>query len=532
MLALPILREAGPRIRAGERFLHRDVRWVHTGEISDIARFLTGGEVLLTAATGIGDSERAQRRYIRELAEVGTAAVIIELGRSLKSVSRAMVDEATKGELVLVTLDAEVPFVAVTHAVHTQLISAAHAALVRATEIDDALNRLILDGAPLPAMLELLSEHLRNPVILEDPTHRVVAYGRASGTFAPLLRTWRAHARDAHERTPDASVFNAASDPPCAWTEIGVRGERWGRLHVLEVDSPLDDVARLALGRAGASIALHLMAERQDYLSDEAEHALVRGVAAMRDFNGQEFLDRAAGLGVALDGELVVLATSCPQPARGEQLEASVGELVTATRAAFAAVDWPAVVGLAEGIVVCVAGADAGDGYEAKARALADALARDVTTPTCIGVSRSCRASSLPRAFQEARTAHRLSPLDVTVQVQMYDELALHRLLAPLVAGPELATFVEGELGDLVAYDERHSSDLLRTLDAFLQANGNKQLMGQLLHLRRRSVYYRLERIEQVLGCSLDRPDRRARLYVALRGRELLNDQPAYPLPA
>lgn len=50
--------------------------------------------------------------------------------------------------------------------------------------------------------------------------------------------------------------------------------------------------------------------------------------------------------------------------------------------------------------------------------------------------------------------------------------------------------------------------------------------MGDLLHLRRRSVYYRLDRIEQIIGYSLDLPDRRARLY-ALRGRDLLNDQTA-----
>jgi purine catabolism regulator len=115
-------------------------------------------------------------------------------------------------------------------------------------------------------------------------------------------------------------------------------------------------------------------------------------------------------------------------------------------------------------------------------------------------------------------------PAEDQASVQFYDELALHRLLAPLVTGPELATFVEGELGDVISYDEAHSADLLKTLDAFLQTNGNKQSMGRVLHLRRRSVYYRLERIEQLLGGSLDTPDLRARLYLALRARELLDE--------
>ena len=139
-----------------------------------------------------------------------------------------------------------------------------------------------------------------------------------------------------------------------------------------------------------------------------------------------------------------------------------------------------------------------------------------------VGVSRVCRAAALPRALSEADVAQRFAPTADDTSVQMYDELVLHRLLAPLVNGPELAGFVESELGALIGYDAEHNSELVRTLDAYLQANGSKIATASLLHLRRRSVYYRLERLERILGHSIDAPDRRARLYVALRARELL----------
>ncbi|MFZ0386271.1 MAG: helix-turn-helix domain-containing protein, partial [Solirubrobacteraceae bacterium] len=212
----------------------------------------------------------------------------------------------------------------------------------------------------------------------------------------------------------------------------------------------------------------------------------------------------------------------------GEHDGDSTTELVHATRAALGASDWPGVVGQMEDSVVVVAAAEHDDTHP-RARSLTARLLESSSAGR-VGMSRSCRPAALPRAFREAQLAFRLAPLGSNrQQLQAFDDLALLRLLAPLGAGPELATFVEGELGDLVAYDESHSSELVRTLDAFLQANGNKQEMGELLHLRRRSVYYRLDRIEEILGYSLDLPDRRARLYVALRGRELLNDQSAFP---
>jgi purine catabolism regulator len=527
LLDIDLLKPTGVNVLAGEEHLRREVRWVHTGEIADIAKYLSGGEVLFTAATGLRSSEADHRRYIRELAEVGAAAVIIELGRGLRKIPRSMIEEADRGELVLATLDREVPFVAITQFAHTQLISSAHEALLRAIEIEDALSQLILDGATLPAMLALLSERLNNPVILEDAAHRVVAFGRASGAFAPILRAWQAHSRSPHTASRPGYVNGADADPPCAWRDITLRGDRWGRLHVLEVDRRLDDVVPIALGRTAASIALHLMTERDEHLRDTAEHALVRGVASQQDYDGQDFLDRASGLGINLEGDLVMLAAAPDHPERTSvDQEHPVERLVPVLRDALAAAKWPSIVGTFDATVVAVASAEPAGGLEETLRHVAAHLATPGLQVRSIGVSRPCRAAALPRALSEARAAQRLAPSEQGCQVQMYDELALHRLLAPLVPGPELANFVEDELGALIAYDEAHSADLLRTLDAYLQANGNKIATAEILHLRRRSVYYRLERIEQVLGHSVDLPDRRARLYVALRARELLHDRP------
>ncbi|MFZ0040667.1 MAG: PucR family transcriptional regulator ligand-binding domain-containing protein [Solirubrobacteraceae bacterium] len=526
LLELPLLRGAGVDVVAGSEHLDREIRWVHSGEIADIAQYLTGGEVLLTAATGLSVDERALRRYIREIAQVGAAAVIIELGRRLDRIPSAMIEEAQRGALVLVALENEVPFVGVTHAIHTELINASHAAVLRALEIDDALGELIREGAPLAAVLELLSERLHNPVILEDSAHRVLAYGEASGIVGPILRDWRAHTRAPHREPPVPEVRMSEAELPCAWSDISLRGEMWGRLHVLERDSPLNAVARLVTGRAASTIALQLMLERDAWLSDEAEVGLLRTLTSGRDFNAREFLDHAGGLGIALGQELVVLATSPAPPAPHEAaVKDPAGTLLESTRAAFAAASWPAIVGALDGTVIAVAGTGVPGGHEAAAARVVDRLMAASSSTACIGVSRPCRASGLPRAFEEARAADRLSHPGSDVRVQLYDELVLHRLLSPLIGGPELSTFVEGELGGLIAYDDEHGSELVRTLDAFLQANGSKIATAGRLFLRRRSVYYRLEHIEEILGCSLDSPERRGRLYLALRARELLNDR-------
>jgi purine catabolism regulator len=432
-----------------------------------------------------------------------------------------MVREAQARGLVLVEMPQETPFVAVTQAAHTLLISAAHETLTRALEIDDALNRLILEGALLPALLELLADRLGNPVVLEDAARHVVAFGRGTGSVAPLLRHWRRHSRQGHasqERT--LTVRMADSEPSCAWCPVALKGELWGRLHLLESQSPIDDVARLALGRAAASIALHLLSERGSELSRAAESSLLHDLTRADSFNAQEFLDRALGLGVELGDELAVVVIG-PFPREPDRSANALQLDMDAVRDAFRRARWHGLISPLDGDVVAVAPAT-GAGVATLLDAMVQALHEASGTRLHVGVSRQTPASLLPQAYADALTAHRLGPAIGNGHVHRYENLAPHRLLAPLLGGPELANFVEQELGALLAYDEEHNAELVRTLDAYLQTNGSKSATAERLHLQRRSVYYRLTRIEELLGRSIDEPAGRAGLYVALRGRELL----------
>ncbi len=518
LLELELLADAGLEILAGADRLNRQVSWVHTGEIADIAQFLSGGEALLTAATGLGQQPEQLRRYVRELASAGAACVIIELGRGLRSVPDVMIEEAARADLVLVSLDNEVPFVAVTRIAHTELISSAHTALQRAIAIDDALNTLILEGASLSAVLELLAERLKNPVILEDGARRVVDYGRSAESVTSLLRNWQTHSRQGHRRNESAAVLEVDGPPRCMWTSIIVKGEEWGRLHVIELDTPLDDAVRLALGRASASVALYLMAERDAALSDATEHSLVGALTRSEGFSGQDFLARAGGLGVDLEGELLMIVAGRPDSPDDVDPEQGADGLRRGLRAA----RWPAVVGSVDGLLTAVVTYRPSTDLPRLIESTLDEIKAEPYDGSHAGISRSCTVGQLPQAYLEALAAYRLGPSTDAGRVHFYDDLVLYRLLSPLGVGPTLANFVESELKQLIEYDDQHNGELVPTLDAYLRSNGNKNLTARALQLQRRSVYYRLDRIEQLIGGSLDDPELRVRLYIALRAREIL----------
>src|ERR1700760_205685 len=94
-LALEVFTRVPMTVYAGEQELERTIRWVHPTEIPDIAQFLRGGEMLLTAGLGIGSTPEQQRNYVTALADAHAAVLIIEVsGRAFDTMPPTLVDVA------------------------------------------------------------------------------------------------------------------------------------------------------------------------------------------------------------------------------------------------------------------------------------------------------------------------------------------------------------------------------------------------------------------------------------------------------
>ena len=115
VLALDPVRHGGPQVVAGEAGLDSTVRWVHVAEVPDIASLLGGGELVLTTGIGLPADDDGLRVFINELADVGAAGLVVELGRRYAtSLPRSMIAAAERRSLPLVALRRATPFVRIT----------------------------------------------------------------------------------------------------------------------------------------------------------------------------------------------------------------------------------------------------------------------------------------------------------------------------------------------------------------------------------------------------------------------------------
>lgn len=106
-----------------------------------------------------------------------------------------------------------------------------------------------------------------------------------------------------------------------------------------------------------------------------------------------------------------------------------------------------------------------------------------------------------------------------------FNELGVLRLLGAIGDRHLLDQFVAEVLGAAIGDDLRHEPVLLPTLEAWTHENGNLALAAQRLGVHRNTLSYRLQRFETLTGRSLDDPNVRLDIAVALMIRRLFSCQ-------
>ncbi|MFJ9930824.1 MULTISPECIES: PucR family transcriptional regulator [Streptomyces] len=524
-LELPGLRSGLPEILAGADRLGRTVRWVHAGEVPNIASLLKGGELLLTTGYGLGTRPAEQRAFVRTLAERGIAALVVELGPRFSRLPAALVDTARAAGLPLVQLHREVPFVTVTEEIHTEIVNGHYALLQRAEEVHRRCTEALLGGGGVPQVLGILADFGGNPVFLETPDGRLLYAAGEGPEGADPLQVWEG-LRGPHKNAPPPAG-SVLVDVPGGGP--GTTGAVRARLVLLPVRSPLAPVHRMAAERAAGILAVVLMQARQeeelaargrgDFLTDLAE-----GRISAEDAPAQ-----ARVLGFKPGGSPllpVVMRVGDPlSPAGG-----GWAVLARAVSEELAAVGVPVLLGVrpVEGRVLVLLGLRAEPERSAVADRVAAALRAGVERAgmrragspppvVVVGVAGGWAAASagLRHAAETAAAAQGL------VDRPWYDarRLDIDLLLWRLRDHPDLAAFVDRAIGPLREHDRRSKPPLLPTLETYLAHAGRKAETARELHLNRQTLYNRLARIGELLGTDLDDPQTVLALSLALRAR-------------
>ena len=265
--------------------------------------------------------------------------------------------------------------------------------------------------------------------------------------------------------------------------------------------------------------------------SAEALQSLVRSVLDRELTDADEIVAAAAALNLPLEeGASVLMARAHPHVASEDGWRARM--LAVAERGARAAVTSAAVVpvpraGSAGEVVVIVPGSSAADAERAAEGVLTE-LQAGLTGFTCaVGRSRvATDPADLARAGNEALLAANVTEGDEDGEhrVLAFDDTGAYRLLLPAMSEDpaELQRFYAETVEPLVAYDEHYGTDLVTTVEAFLDCDGNVAGTAQRLFTHRHTIRYRLERVRDLSGLDVGSTDGREKLSLGLKAMRVL----------
>jgi purine catabolism regulator len=106
-------------------------------------------------------------------------------------------------------------------------------------------------------------------------------------------------------------------------------------------------------------------------------------------------------------------------------------------------------------------------------------------------------------------------------RVATYQDLGSFQLLLSLQDEEALRLFCDSILGPIEAGDGHYGGELMRSLEAFIEENGQWERAARRLYCHRHTLRYRIRRVEELTGRSLSSARDRIEFWLALRGREI-----------
>jgi purine catabolism regulator len=535
-----LLRDLDVRLLAGERGLHLPVRWVHISELLDPTPWLSGGELLLTTGMQLETPEQ-EREYAARLADHHLAGLGFGTGFKHPTVPEPLLEVAAEREFPVFEVPYEVPFIAVTEAAFTQLVNEQYAVLRRALTAQERLERIVLSERGLDALVGALSTLIGAAVVVFDSRGELLQQHEFRRPVeADALETLRVEVRDRARRRearafmPSLTEGNqglalpVASDGaprPGAGGGPGRAPQAW--LVAIKDAGPLSDFDRLTLHQAVTIVALELLRSRvagdtERRLAGDVLDAIVSG-----ELTGSELARRLGPFGLGERVAAIVLGIAGDGRTASPSVE---GALWSALREEA----MPALVA-SVGPLACALVQGSGDEeLFALGERVAAAAEGELTDHVRVGIGRSVPVLDARRSFHEARCALEALAFGVAgsdgngsspehARVATYKDLGSFQLLLSLQDDEALRLFCDSILGPIEASEGPYGGELMRSLEAFIEENGQWERAARRLYCHRHTLRYRIRRVEELTGRNLGSARDRIEFWLALRGRELVS---------
>ncbi len=545
--------ETGPlkeaKIVAGHQGLDNIVTNVNIMEVPGVARWMKGGEFLVTAGFPLKGDPALRGKIIGELHAKGVSAFGIKPGQYFSAIPEDLIAHADEVGLPLIELPPEVPYMDFMLPIFETLINTQLFLLKKSEEIHNTLIEVALKGQGIADLCKKIADLTANPAIIIDKNCNILGYAKISEqectelaqevlkqindqeNFAAFLRPHRSH---------QLEIVLKGDKKNLVVVPVDIKGLVKGYLVVKEFYRLLDEQDIMAIERASTIVSLELMQEKEVF---EAERK-VRGELLEDLINGnfryEEAVIRRASFSnfnlncplavfvINIDGfEQFLLSSVRKDESFAQEIKSWISD--TTHRIFLDYRGSAMLLAKSDGIIGLLYLNSNGDKkiFIKKTEEIRHKiLEKYKKLHISIGVGRAYTgAGYVKHSYEEALAAVLIGRmLKGSGNTTFFEDLGPYRFLYEMKDSEPLQTYYQEMLGNLLAYDKQNNTDLVRTLNCYFKNNCNLRVTAENLYVHKNSVIYRIKKVEEITGLNMNDAEHKFSLHLALKLGQIMNE--------
>jgi hypothetical protein len=374
-----------------------------------------------------------------------------------------------------------------------------------------AMVEAVLGGDGLREVARLASQAAGAPVAVVVPQLDAAAVW-PEGTDTEPLRAYVAdRVRDRAGREPVAVPDGVAAEVPIVSGDDPV-----GAVLMLKSPTPPNPEASEFLHLAAvASLTDVALEEAREEVEQNLRGSFLEELRARDDLEPRDVVRRAARLGCDLSRGAVVLCAELETDRPRHVVATICGEVPGALAEVF------------ENRVYALLPASGGDDAPERTLAVARGLADRLRRWGSVGLSTfHSDPAGFRGAIHEAELVLEVLTVSGGTGMGSAQDIGTgtYRLLFRVLAShpEEVRSFYEDTVAPIVRYDDQYRTDLVGTLDAYLEHNCNMNATAAAIYAHRHTVAYRLDRVRELTGLDPTLSEDRERLGLGLKAYRII----------
>lgn len=542
MLKLEVMEDC--KIVAGFKGVRNTISKVNIMADPDIIDWVQEGEFLLTTAYSFKkDDAEEQKRLIKECSRKKLAGIGIKIYPYLDSLPEEVINLADHLDFPIIDIYYSIPLSNIMTEALKEIFNKQASLLERIEKVHEEYMNAMLEGNGIGELALIVSENIKNPVYLSlDFCNENVEI--FDGVDEDTIEFFRKDIKKFYEpistrsslkRLEESKVLINGKYIKRMIMPIIVKDNIYGHIFTWAINTPLGGFDLSILESASTAIALGVLQElsvkeveiryRSEFFEDLISTDLKRKKKA---------LERAHFFNLNYNDIYIIEVMSFKFILnKGEEffvdyVQDYVNKVVSIIEDIISNLELHGIVASKMSGIQILLGFEKQGTEQDKLKEFNDLLERELSKKFenmefKIGVGRAYKGlEDVNKSFSDALKTIRTGKVLTDKRVVTYDELGIFKILCQDFLTEELEDFYNGTLKSLVDYDEKKSTELVKTLESYYEHNGNLKKMSDALYTHYNTILYRINRINEITGMNLDDPNDRLNLEIALKIKELL----------